>query len=79
VGAVAAAAFVVVPAFAGGGSTACNSTLAPGTYQRVVVPQDGVCLSNGPVTVRGGLFIQEGATLVFGPASLATPFTAPST
>ena len=65
-GAVAAAAFVVVPAFAGGGATVCNGGLAPGTYQRVVVPQGGVCLSDGPVTIRGGLFIQEGATLVFG-------------
>lgn len=66
VGAVAAAAFVVVPAFAGGGATVCNGALAPGTYQRVVVPQGGVCLSDGPVTIRGGLFIQEAATLVFG-------------
>ena len=66
VGAVAAAVFVVVPAFAGGGATVCNGTLAPGTYQRVVVPQDGVCLGDGPVTIRGGLFIQQGATLVLG-------------
>jgi len=66
VGAVAAAALVVVPAFAAGGATVCNGGLAPGTYQRVVVPQGGVCMSDGPVTIRGGLFIQEGATLVFG-------------
>ena len=66
-GAVVAAAFFVVPAFAaGGGSTTCNGALAPGTYQRVVVPQDGVCLSNGPVTIRAGLFVQQGATLVLG-------------
>src|SRR5689334_19802753 len=66
-GSVVAAAFFVVPAFAaGGGSTTCNGTLASGTYQRVVVPQDGVCLSDGPVTIRGGLFVQQGATLVFG-------------
>jgi hypothetical protein len=65
-GAVAAAALFVVPAFGGGGTTVCNGALAPGTYQRVVVPQGGVCLSDGPVSIRGGLFIQEGATLVFG-------------
>jgi hypothetical protein len=66
-GAVVAAAFFVVPAFAaGGGSTTCNGELAPGTYQRVVVPQDGVCLSSGPVTIRAGLFVQQGGTLVLG-------------
>lgn len=53
-GAVIAAAFGVVPVFAAGDTTMCNGTLAPGTYQRVVVPQDGVCLSEGPVTIRGG-------------------------
>jgi hypothetical protein len=66
-GAVVAAAFFVVPAFAaGGGTTTCNGTLAPGTYQRVVVPQDGVCLSDGPVTIRAGVFVQQGGTLVLG-------------
>ena len=64
-GALVALLLVVVPAFAaGGGSTTCNGTLAPGTYQRVVVPQDGVCLSDGPVTIRAGLFVQQGGTLV---------------
>jgi hypothetical protein len=65
-GAVVAAAFFVLPAFAAGGATTCNGTLEPGTYQRVVVPQDGVCLSDGPVTIRGGLFVQRGGTLVLG-------------
>jgi hypothetical protein len=66
-GAVVAVAFLVVPAFAaGGGTTTCNGTLAPGTYQRVVVPQDGVCLSDGPVTIRAGVFVQQGGTLVLG-------------
>jgi hypothetical protein len=65
--AVAVAAFFVVPALAaGGGTTTCDGSLAPGTYQRVVVPQDGVCLSNGPVTIRAGVFVQQGGTLVFG-------------
>jgi len=65
-GALVAAAFFVVPAFAAGGTTTCNGTLAPGTYNRVVVPQDGVCLSDGPVTIRAGLWVEQGATLVFG-------------
>ena len=66
-GALIAVAFFVVPAFAaGGGSTTCNGTLAPGTYQRVVVPQDGVCLSDGPVTILAGLFVRQGGTLVLG-------------
>jgi hypothetical protein len=66
-GAVVAATFLVVPAFAASaGTTTCNGTLAPGTYERVVVPQDGVCLSDGPVTIRAGLFVQQGATLVLG-------------
>ena len=65
-GALVIGAFVVVPAFGAGGETTCNGALAPGTYQRVVVPEGGMCLSDGPVTIRGGLFVQEGATLVFG-------------
>ena len=67
-GALVASVFVVVPALAApsAGSTTCNGTLDPGTYQRVVVPQDGVCLSAGPVTIRGGLFVQQGGTLVLG-------------
>jgi hypothetical protein len=65
-GALVATAFTITPAFAGGGTTTCNGTLAPGTYQRVVVPQDGVCMSDGPVTIRGGLFVEQGATLVLG-------------
>jgi len=65
-GALVASAFFVVPAFAAGGTTTCNGTLAPGTYNRVVVPQDGVCLSDGPVTIGAGLWVEQGATLVFG-------------
>ena len=66
-GALAGLLLLVVPAFAaGGGTTTCDGTLAPGTYQRVVVPQDGVCLSEGPVTIRAGLFVQQGGTLVLG-------------
>jgi len=56
----------VVPAVATAGTTACNGPLAPGTYQQLVVPANGVCLSDGPVTIRGGVFVQQGGTLVFG-------------
>jgi hypothetical protein len=66
VGALVAAIFGVVPASAAGGSTICDGTLASGAYHRVVVPTDGVCISDGPVTIRGGLFVQQGGTLVFG-------------
>jgi len=65
--AVAAAAFFAVPAGASpNGTTSCTDVLAPGTYQRVVVPAGAVCLSDGPITIRSGLFIQEGATFVLG-------------
>jgi hypothetical protein len=66
-GAVSALMFLVVPALgAGSGATTCNGTLEPGTYGRVVVPEGGICLSGGPVTIRGGLYVQPGATLAFG-------------
>ncbi len=48
------------------GVTTCNGELGAGTYKRVVVPADAVCLSNGPVTIRGGLYIEQGATFVLG-------------
>ena len=55
-----------LPAVASGGTTRCTDTLAPGTYQRVVVPVGAVCLSEGPVTIREGLWIRSGATFVLG-------------
>jgi hypothetical protein len=59
---------VVVPAFAGGGSaTSCTDTLAPGTYQHVVVPDGATCITfEGPVTIRGGVDVGAGATFVLG-------------
>jgi len=47
-------------------STICTDVLAPGTYHKVVVPEDAVCTSDGPVTIRGGLFVEPGATFVLG-------------
>ena len=68
VGLLAAALLVGAAGVAGAspGVTTCNGELAAGTYQRVVVPADAVCLSEGPVTIRAGLYIERGATFVLG-------------
>ena len=68
VGAAAIAALVVAaPSLAGGArTTSCTDVLAPGTYQRVVVPQGAVCFSDGPVRIRAGLYVKAGATFVLG-------------
>jgi hypothetical protein len=55
-----------LPATANGGTTSCTGALAPRTYQRVVVPEGAACFSDGPVTIRAGLWIRAGATLVLG-------------
>jgi hypothetical protein len=67
-GAFAAAALACLPMVAGAASsvTTCDGELAAGTYQRVVVPEGAVCLSDGPVTIRSGLFVEAGATFVLG-------------
>ena len=60
---------ISAPAQAAGAVTTCNSDttpLAPGTYGKVVVPDGGACFTAGPVTIKGGLFVGQGATLVFG-------------
>ena len=46
--------------------TSCDGELAAGTYGKVVVPEGGACLSEGPVTIRGGLEVGPGATFVLG-------------
>ena len=61
-----AAAFTTVPPAAGASATECTDVLAPGTYQRVVVPEGAVCLSDGPIRIRAGLWIGSGATFVLG-------------
>jgi hypothetical protein len=48
------------------GSTTCTGTLAGGTYQKVIVPADATCVTSGVVTIRGGLFIEAGATFIMG-------------
>jgi hypothetical protein len=59
---------VALPASASAGSraTTCTGGLSPGSYGRVVVPSGATCLSDGPVTIRGGIFIEPGATFVLG-------------
>src|SRR5919201_1028914 len=60
----AASALLAVPAVARpeSGVTSCTGVLPPGTYQRVVVPAGATCFSDGPVTIRSGLFVEQGAT-----------------
>jgi hypothetical protein len=56
-----------LPASAGASSTTtCTDHLASGTYGKVIVPAGAVCLSEGPVIIRGGLFIEAGATFGLG-------------
>ena len=61
-----AAAFTTIPPAAGASATECTDVLAPGTYQRVVVPAGAVCLSEGPIRINAGLWIRSGATFVLG-------------
>lgn len=47
-------------------ATTCTDTLAPGTYGAVTVPAGAICIvTEGPLTIRGGLDVGEGATFVF--------------
>jgi hypothetical protein len=63
--AVVAAMLGAVPASAANATT-CTGELPAGTYHRVVVPEGAVCLSEGPIVVRSGLWIGSGATFVLG-------------
>ncbi len=67
-GALAAALLVSLPSAADAASTTttCSGPLAAGTYGKVVVPPDAFCFSDGPITIRGGLYIAAGATFVLG-------------
>jgi len=65
--AIGAAVLTCLPAFAGAAaSTTCTGTLSPGNYTRVVVPAGALCLSEGFVSINGGLFVEPGATFVLG-------------
>jgi hypothetical protein len=58
--------FAAPAAEASGATTTCTGMLDPGTYHRVIVPENAVCLSDGPVRILAGLWIQPGATFVLG-------------
>jgi len=73
IAAIAATITFTLPAVAAGNSTTCTGALASGTYNRVVVPADATCLSDGPVVVRGGVYIGSGATFVLGSEENAVP------
>ncbi len=66
--AVSGALLISLPAAVGATSktTTCDGPLAPGTYQRIVVPDGGMCFSDGPVTILDGLYIMPGAWFVLG-------------
>ena len=61
-----ALAVIAAPAAGAAPATVCTDALAPGTYNSVVVPAGATCLSDGPITIRGGLQIGAGATFVLG-------------
>src|SRR5690348_9263964 len=64
--AVLAALAVTVSASAASATT-CTSTLAPGTYGAVTVPDGATCIiSAGPVVIRGGLTVGANAVFIFG-------------
>jgi hypothetical protein len=57
---------VNISSFAATGTT-CTDTLVPGTYGAVTVPAGATCIiSEGPITIRGGVSVGEGATFAFG-------------
>jgi hypothetical protein len=63
----AAAVALTVPALGKASTATCTSTLAPGTYGTAVVPAGAVCIiDQGPLTITGGLYVEAGATFVFG-------------
>ena len=61
-----AAAFTTIPTAAGAAPIECTDVLAPGTYQRVVVPAGAVCLSDGPIRIDAGLCVGSGAKFFLG-------------
>jgi hypothetical protein len=64
---VALTALTVAVPPAGASSTICTGELAPGTYHKLIVPEGAVCgTEEGPVTIKGGLYVRAGATFVLG-------------
>jgi hypothetical protein len=67
-GAVLAAATLVaaLPLAAGAAGSTCTGALAPGDYNHLVVPAGAVCFGAGHVNIKGGLFVEPGATFALG-------------
>lgn len=67
-GVLAAMVMLTLPSLAAGApkTTRCTGNLAAGDYHKVVVPEGATCTSDGPLTIRGGLFVGAGATFVLG-------------
>ena len=66
-----AAMALTVSSSSAAAATACTDTLTPGTYGTVTVPAGARCIiSEGPVTIRGGLFVGAGAIFIFGDEEL---------
>lgn len=68
-GTIVAVLLVTLPAVAASSAntTTCTDTLAAGSYHRVVVPEGAVCIIDvGPITIRGGLYVEAGATFILG-------------
>src|SRR5438132_9888808 len=68
VGVVGGVVLLAAPAAmaAGANTTTCTGELAPGSYGKVVVPEGALCVSEGPVTIHGGVVVGSGATFVLG-------------
>jgi hypothetical protein len=64
--AIAATGLVLAATTSAAAPTTCNGELAAGTYTRVVVPDGATCLSEGHVTINGGLTVGAGATFLLG-------------
>jgi hypothetical protein len=65
--AVLTAALIAAVTPAGASSAICRGELAPGTYHKLIVPAGAVCgTEQGPVRIKGGLYVRAGATFVLG-------------
>jgi hypothetical protein len=58
----AATLLFVVPFASGAAGSTCNGTLAPGSYNHLVVPAGATCIGEGNVTIKGGVDIGPAAT-----------------
>ena len=54
-------------------TTTCTGELAAGSYGGVVVPQGAACVSEGPVSIHGGVYVGPEATFLLGGDEAQTP------